>query len=73
MTDHAGGHWLDTGDGPKSLTDAVVNVRENGAQAAYRTYLDHRPECPQCQQSTFICDTAKGLWSAYVEARKRTV
>lgn len=65
------GHWLDTGDGPKALTEAAGNVRENDAQAAYREYLDHRPGCAQCQQSTFICDTAKELWDAYRAARAR--
>lgn len=64
-------HYLDTGDGPKALTVAAVTVQENGTQAAYRAYLDHRPDCPQCQQSTFICDAAKELWDAYKEARGR--
>lgn len=65
------GHYLDTGDGPKPLTVAAVAVQENSTQAAYRAYLDHRPGCPQCQQSTFICDEAKTLWDAYREARAR--
>lgn len=64
-----GGHYLDTGDGPKALTEAAGNVRENDAQAAYRTYLDHRPDCQQCQTSLFICDAAKTLWAAYLAAR----
>lgn len=63
------GHWLDTGNGPAPLEVAAGNVRENSAQGAYRTYLDHRPDCAQCQQSTFICDTAKTLWDAYKDAR----
>ena len=64
-------HYLDTGDGPKPLTVAAGNVRENDAQGAYRKYLDHRPDCVQCQASLFICETAKGLWDAYREARAR--
>jgi hypothetical protein len=71
MTETTGGHYLDVGDGPKPISALSGNAFEGAAQTAYRAYLDHRPGCPQCRQSTFICDTAGDLWQAYKDARRQ--
>jgi len=65
MEQHTGGHYLDTGDGPRSITALTGRAVEGAALAAYRAYLNHRPTCVQCQTSLFICDDAKDLWDAY--------
>jgi hypothetical protein len=70
MGDSTGGHYRDTGNGPKPIGHLVGNALEGAAQTAYRAYLNHRPDCPQCQQTTFICDAATALWETYMDARK---
>lgn len=69
MAESTGGHYLDTGDGPQPITATAGRALEGAAQTAYRAYLDHRPDCPQCQVSLFICADAEALWKVYKEAR----
>lgn len=69
MAESTGGHYLDTGDGPQPITATAGRALEGAAQAAYRAYLDHRPGCPQCSVSLFICADAEALWEAYKEVR----
>jgi hypothetical protein len=69
MTEHTGGHYYDGGDGPQPLAMAAGRALEGAAQTAYRAYLDHRPGCQQCAQSTLQCKTAEKLWEAYRTAR----
>jgi hypothetical protein len=65
----AGGHWFDTGDGPQPISATSAMIQQTRAQLAYQAYLDHRPTCPQCQQTVFICAAAVDLWEAYKVAR----
>lgn len=69
MTEHTGAHYFDVGDEPMPLTAMSGRAAEGAALKAYRAYLDHRPTCAQCQQSTFICDAAGELWEAYKAIR----
>jgi hypothetical protein len=65
MAEHSGGHYFDTGDGPMPVVAPTGLALESESQTAYRAYLDHRPACPRCQQSTFTCDEAAVLWATY--------
>lgn len=69
MSETTGGHYLDTGAGPTPLTVASGQIVEAAGQAAYRAYLDHRPDCAACAESPFQCERASELWEAYREAR----
>jgi hypothetical protein len=70
MSETTGGHYLDTGDGPQPITAGLGRALEGAAQTAYRAYLDHRPGCQQCAQSTLQCAQAEELWEAYRTARR---
>lgn len=65
MTEHTGGHWLDTGDGPMPLTGAAARVFEGAALEAYRAYLGHAQSCDECKRRLLNCDAGKALWQAY--------
>ena len=69
MAERTYGPWLDTGDGPQPLVVASGMAIEGKAQTAYRTYLDHMKDCPDCPQAAFQCDVAATLWQAYREIR----
>lgn len=69
MPEGTGGHWFDTGSGPRRLSALSAHIVESGATSAYRAYLDHAMECEDCPQSTFQCEAAAGLWKAYLAAR----
>lgn len=69
MTENTGGHYLDTGDGPKPLTILTGNALESPVSTAWRAYLDHRPHCADCMESTYRCATANALWAAYTDTR----
>ena len=65
MTEHTGGHYLDTGDGPMPLTGATARAIEGAARKAYRLYTDHSLACDECKRRLWNCDTGKLLWQAY--------
>jgi hypothetical protein len=69
VSERTDGHWLETGDGPKPLVVVSGNALVGKAHTAYRAYLDHMRECPDCPDSSFQCDAAADLWRAYREAR----
>ncbi|WNI15230.1 hypothetical protein [Actinacidiphila sp. ITFR-21] len=83
MEHSTGGHWRDTGEGLVSVelptieqppADRPARVFTGGAaesprNAAYRTYLSHVADCPQCTQSVFRCADGDRLWDAYTAAR----
>ena len=68
MAETTGAHHFDVGDGPQRVSVITGYALEGAAQTAYRAYLDHRPDCAQCQTSLFICEDAKVLWQAYKDA-----
>lgn len=71
MSERTGGHYLDTGAGPKPLAVVSGNALESKAQMAYRAYIEHRPGCSQCLAGdTLQCAVADSLWDAYREARQ---
>lgn len=39
------------------------------SQTAYRAFLDHAQECPDCQPKDARCEAAQKLWTAYRQAR----
>lgn len=71
VEERTGGHWLDTGDGPRRLTTAAGHMAEAQERAAWQAYLDHALVCEDCPKSAFQCDVAKELYGAYREFRPR--
>lgn len=69
MAERTGGQKPRTDSSAQPLAVAAGRALEGAAQAAYRTYLDHRPTCEQCRTSLFICTEGQRLWDAYKEAR----
>jgi hypothetical protein len=68
----AGGHYLDTGDGP-ALVDAQpeddqVPELPSPQAAAWTTYETHRRHCSQCQTSVWRCQAGDDLFAAYLGA-----
>jgi hypothetical protein len=70
MAERTGGHYFDTGEGPKPIALASGIAVENKVQMAYRAYIEHRPNCGECRDGdTLQCKAADGLWETYREAR----
>jgi hypothetical protein len=70
MDKPTGGHYLDTGQGPRPLT--VVGgsgLLDEPQMVAYQTYLGHAKTCTECPQSAFQCAEAGRLYEAYRQVR----
>lgn len=68
----AGGHYLDTGEGPVRLDPPIGRGVESPVVAAWRAYLDHRDGCQPCAKSALGCDVAAQLWTDYTDSRSDT-
>lgn len=68
----AGGHYLDTGDGPVCIDPPVGRAAEGPVRVAWRAYLDHRRDCTPCATSALGCDVAAQLWTDYTDSRSDT-
>jgi len=68
----SGGHYLDTGNGPRPLAVTTARMADGAVQIAYQAYMDHRPGCSQCEHHALVCGTARELWDAYIAARRST-
>lgn len=69
----SGGHYLDTGEGPRPLTglSGGAALLESEQRRAYQAYLNHGTgDCPDCPQSTFQCDEAARLYAVYKAVRR---
>lgn len=69
MTETTGGHYLDTGTGPRPLTLAAQQAADGAEREAYREYIEHRPGCQACDEAAFQCEDAAALWQAYRDVR----
>jgi hypothetical protein len=67
MTEHSGGHYLETRDGVVPLDHPVSRSVEAPAVTAWRAYTDHTRMCEQCRPSPRDCDTSNRLWAAYTD------
>lgn len=69
MTEHSGGHWLDTGEGPVSVDPPAGRAEVTPERAAYSAYLDHTTPCTTCNTVIWGCSEGKRLWAAYKAVR----
>ncbi|MFJ5608747.1 hypothetical protein ACIQCJ_05095 [Streptomyces sp. NPDC093221] len=70
MTEHSGGHYLETGGALVLLDHPVGRGVESPAVAAWRAYVDHtRGDCEQCPTDNRACPVANALWTEYAGTR----
>ncbi|MDH6214356.1 hypothetical protein [Streptomyces pseudovenezuelae] len=60
--------FVNAGSGPGHLQRVPSNAQFTRVQRAYRAYIDHSRDCPNCAFDTTSCDVAEELWRTYVAA-----
>lgn len=58
--------YRDEGSGGPGHLQAVA---PSGAYAHYRAFMEHSLVCDDCEYGEARCTTARGLWTAYAQAR----